>query len=102
MKKIFTLLALSALAINGFAQRTIDLSLQEIVKPTELQTALDGSALSTEFVGELIVKNNGTDSIKTGDSIFFNGWIDDYLEGGTYIQLPANGRKRPLPFRRPP
>lgn len=69
MRKVYVLSLIMFIAAGGaFAQRTIDLSVDEIISPTQLNSnASTGTDLTTEFV----LKNNGTDDIKVGDTILY-------------------------------
>jgi hypothetical protein len=67
MKKALLLSFSMALASFGFAQRTVDLSTEAIVSPDSLRSSQQGTPMTMTAV----VKNNGTDNITTGDSIWF-------------------------------
>jgi len=69
MRKVYVLSLIMFIAAGGaFAQRTIDLSVDEIITPTQLNSnSSTGTNLSTEFV----LKNNGTDDVKVGDTIIY-------------------------------
>ena len=69
MRKVYTLIL--ALLITGgttFAQRSIDWSVESFVKPTEI---LSNTTTGTTFDVEAVLKNNGPDSLKLGDSILY-------------------------------
>lgn len=67
MKKSLTLLvALMTLGLMGQAQRQIDWSTESIEEPTELRSTSTGTAIPVFAV----LKNNGTDTVKAGDSLF--------------------------------
>lgn len=68
MKKTLLLAALAAMAYAASAQVTVDWSTETIDEPTQINsTVQNGSTVNYKFVG----KNNGTDSVKTGDTILY-------------------------------
>ncbi len=71
-------MAASAFALVGTAQRSIDLSIESIDKPTQLVS-------NTGFDLQFTVKNNGTDTVKTSDSIWYRMII------ANQIFVPGNG-----------
>lgn len=48
------------------AQRTVDWSVEEILQPTEIESS---NTSGTSVTVEAVLKNNGTDAVKTGDSV---------------------------------
>ena len=88
MKKIFTLLALGLFAFSASAQRTIDLEVTEILSPTELNTEINGQQVTTGFPLTFVIRNNGTDSILIGDSLYWNTWIRDIESNQIIVQAP--------------
>lgn len=69
MKKFYVLVALfAAFSSASFAQRNIDLSVSEILSPIEIFSI---EASGTALPVHLVLKNNGADEAKMGDSIFF-------------------------------
>ena len=58
---------LIGLSTFTFAQRNIDWSVEELIKPTELNSTATGTDLSVEMV----LKNNGSDTVNIGDSAFY-------------------------------
>ncbi len=67
MKKTLTLLLVLSLAITTQAQKTVDISLDEIVAPTELVSTQQGTTITAYFS----CKNNGTETMQVGDSLLF-------------------------------
>ncbi|MBO6516443.1 MAG: T9SS type A sorting domain-containing protein [Bacteroidia bacterium] len=66
MRKIYALgLFMLIMASGAFAQRAIDWSVDEIVTPTELQSDTN---VGTVFDIEIVLKNNGTETVKTTDT----------------------------------
>ncbi len=73
MKKVlFSSLAM-VFAFCLTAQRTVDLAVDEIIKPTMLNSTYVGNSAGTTVESQFVLKNLGTDSITIGDSIFI-GW----------------------------
>lgn len=71
-------MAASAFALVGTAQRSIDLSIESIDKPTQI---VSNKGFDLQFT----VKNNGTDTVKTSDSIWYRMII------ANQIVVPGNG-----------
>src|SRR5688572_26111635 len=68
MKKVLLLTAFSAFAVFSFGQVALDWSVDQIIKPTQINSTSGGTAVPMEVV----LKNLGTDSAKIGDSVFFS------------------------------
>ncbi len=86
MRKVYVLSLLLLTAASGaFAQRSIDWSVEEIITPTQLNSnASTGTSLSTEFV----LKNNGTDAVKVGDTILYQVSVSN-LNNQIVVAYPA-------------
>lgn len=68
MKKLFTLLAVTAIGSVAFGQRLTDVSIQTIVEPSEFQSnAQNNTPVPINFA----VYNDGPDDIMVGDSVYF-------------------------------
>lgn len=67
MKKIFTLFTAVALGSYVYGQRAVDLSIQTIVEPTEIQSV----GQTTPIPINVAVYNDGPDDLAMGDSIYF-------------------------------
>ncbi|MES2617691.1 MAG: T9SS type A sorting domain-containing protein [Bacteroidota bacterium] len=74
MKKVLLTIA-AAISLNvGFSQKTVDWSIDQVLSPTELQsTTNSGTAINVRVV----MKNNGSDSVLVGDSIWYQWAITD-------------------------
>jgi|GEM_PF-2406059 len=83
MKKIFTLLLSTLVGSVAFAQRVVDVSIVEIVSPSELNSTSSG----TVFKMNLSCKNDGPDDILTGDTIY-TSWILGSLQNQVIDQKP--------------
>jgi len=84
MKKVLLTLALALTAGFSHAQRAIDWSVEEIVAPTSLTS----TASSTSFTFDIVLKNNGPDSVLIGDTI---GYQLSISQGTTVIVALPNG-----------
>ncbi len=85
MKKLFTLIiAGMALSTAANAQRSVDLSVDSIYSPTELQSGASG----TSWIVNLNLKNNGPDQILTGDTIYMGFHIAN-LQGQVILGYPT-------------
>lgn len=73
MKKILLSSLAILFAMSLSAQRTVDLSVDEIIKPTTLNSTDLSGSLGTTVESHFVLKNLGTDSVAIGDSIFV-GW----------------------------
>ncbi len=75
MKKIYVLVALfAAFSTASFAQRSIDWSITEVLKPTEL---LSSETSPTQWPIHIVLKNLGTDVAKAGDTLVYQMVIAD-------------------------
>lgn len=68
MKKIILTIALAISSAVAFGQKTVDWSVDQILKPTELQSTQAGT---TTMNWDVVLKNNGPDTVLIGDSIWF-------------------------------
>lgn len=60
--------ATAAFVFAGYSQVTVDWSTDAIVAPVQINTTVqNGSTVNYHFVG----KNNGTDTVRTGDTLLF-------------------------------
>jgi hypothetical protein len=87
MKKVLTLLFLVGLTISGFAQKNLDISLDQIASPTQLQSEI---GVGTRIPVKLICKNNGTDDLAAGDTLYWNALIIDLATNQIILQIPQN------------
>ncbi len=85
MKKTLTLLFLLVSSASLFAQTTIDVSLDAIVAPTEL---LSNASTGTAIPIKLACKNNGTDNIEIGDTMFWSALILDIASSSVVLEIP--------------
>jgi hypothetical protein len=86
MKKSLTLLlAFMTLGLLGQAQRQIDWSTESIEEPSELRSTSTGTAIPVFAV----LKNNGTDTVKAGDSLFRQVLVLT-TSNGVLIGYPSN------------
>ena len=85
MKKTLTLLFLIVSSASLFAQKTIDVSLDAIISPTQL---LSNSSTGTAIPIKLSCKNNGTDTIEIGDTLFWSAVIIDIASSSVMIEIP--------------
>ena len=75
MKKIYVLVALfAAFSTATFAQRNIDWTVTEVIKPTEL---LSNEQTGTQWPVHIVLKNLGTDDAKVGDTLVYQLVITD-------------------------
>jgi hypothetical protein len=75
MKKIYVLAALfAAFSTASFAQRSIDWSITETIKPTEL---LSNESSGTQWPIHIVLKNLGADLAKAGDTLVYQFVIGD-------------------------
>ncbi|MBT8327199.1 MAG: T9SS type A sorting domain-containing protein [Bacteroidia bacterium] len=87
MKKTLTLLFLIVSSASLFAQKTIDVSLDAIVSPTELLSdASTGTAIPIKFA----CKNNGTDIIEIGDTLFWSALVLDIATSNLILEIPQS------------
>lgn len=68
MKKVLLTLTLALIAGFSHAQRAIDWSVEEIVAPTQLNSA----PTATSFNFDIVLKNNGPDSVFADDTFGFS------------------------------
>lgn len=89
MKKALTLLFLIGLTTSLFAQKNLDISLEEIAEPTELRST---PPQPTQVTIRLVCKNNGPDILAVGDTLAWFAVIQDLGTPAAYnpIQVPAN------------
>lgn len=87
MKKIFTLLAAVAIGTGAFAQRNIDLSVDSIVAPTELNSSFSAG---TTIAVNAIIKNNGVDTAFAGDSLWWNMLLTNEAASQIILGFPSN------------
>jgi hypothetical protein len=73
MKKVLLSSLAMVFAFCLTAQRTVDLAVDEIIKPTMLNSTYVGNSAGTTVESQFVIKNLGTDSVAIGDSIFV-GW----------------------------
>lgn len=75
MKKIYLLAILSFVFSNlTFGQRTIDWSISQVLEPTEMNSnEQTGTVINTL----LVLKNNGTSTAKTGDTLVYQIVLTD-------------------------
>jgi len=75
MKKIYVFVALfAAFSTASFAQRSIDWSISEVLKPTEL---LSNEGSNTKWPVHIVLKNLGPDEAKVGDTLAFQLILTD-------------------------
>lgn len=86
MKKNILSLIIAGVASIGFAsaQISVDWSVDEIIKPTQLNSSQSGTAVPMEIA----LKNNGTDTVLAGDSIFFSMGVA--INTTLYIFYPSS------------
>ncbi|MBR9860260.1 T9SS type A sorting domain-containing protein [bacterium] len=89
MKKTFTLLALALITMSSYAQRSVDLATTDIVSPTELNSVTVGQDLRTAWAIDVVVTNQGTDSIFAGDTLLWGALITDTISKNTLVALPS-------------
>ena len=83
MRKLFTLIAIAALALGANAQRAVDFEVTSIAKPTQITTR-------TGWDVEFTVTNKGPDAVKPVDSLFWRMIINNQIivPGNFYYQSP--------------
>ncbi len=75
MKKVYAIVGLLLAGMSvSYAQRNIDWSVSEVISPTEMTS---NEQTGTVVAVHLVLKNNGTDAAKTGDSIAFQMVVTD-------------------------
>ena len=84
MKKLLLSIGCALIANFGFAQRTIDWSVEQIVAPTQLNSTAGGTSITYDVV----LKNNGTGTVNLGDTVGFQLSIS---QGATVIVAVPNG-----------
>jgi hypothetical protein len=85
MKKTLTVLTLLSVTIFASAQRTIDISLDEIIQPTEFQSTSSGTTID----GYFSCKNNGTGTLNPGDTILFGFALWNLADNSLLLQGPS-------------
>jgi hypothetical protein len=85
MKKALTLLFLAGLSTTLFAQKTLDMSLDKITSPTELQS---DPQTGTKLPIKLVCKNNGTDDLAIGDTLYWNALLIDIAQSQILVEAP--------------
>jgi hypothetical protein len=67
MKKVYSMILIAFFGISiASAQRTVDWSVDEILEPTELESS---NQTGTQVNVTAVLKNNGPDMVKTGDTV---------------------------------
>ena len=84
MKKLLLSIGCALIANFGFAQRTIDWSVEQIVAPTQLNSTAGGTSITYDVV----LKNNGTGTVNIGDTV---GYQLVLLQGTTVLVAVPNG-----------
>ena len=84
MKKLLLTIGCAVIANLGFAQRTIDWSVEQIIAPTALNSTAGGTSINYDIV----LKNNGTGTVNIGDTVGFQLVIS---QGATILQALPNG-----------
>lgn len=87
MKKALTLLFLIGLTSTLFAQKNLDISLDQIAEPTELNSEI---GVGTRIPIRMICKNNGSDGMVAGDTLYWNALIIDIATSQIIVQIPQN------------
>jgi hypothetical protein len=67
MKKIILSFVFSVFAIAAYSQKTVDWSIDQVIAPTQINS----SATGTKITYDVVLKNLGPDSVKTGDTLWF-------------------------------
>lgn len=95
MKKIYVLVALfAAFSTASYAQRNIDWTVTEVLKPTEL---LSNEQSGTQWPVHIVLKNLGADEAKAGDTLVYQLVITD-PNGSPIVAYPSTSQLllRPL------
>lgn len=65
MKKLLLICFAMGLGFASFAQRAVDLSVESVEEPARIKGA------GVQFPANFIIKNNGTDTLRAGDTLLF-------------------------------
>jgi Secretion system C-terminal sorting domain len=98
MRKVYTFIL--AFLISGgasFAQRSVDWSVDEIIKPIEITS---NTTTGSYFDAQVVLKNNGPDAVMVGDSVLYqvrvlseNDATIIAVPGATSVGLVTNSRE---------
>ena len=89
MKKTITLLSLVFFAGSVFAQTSIDVSVEEILSPTELNsTPQNNTPLPFKAV---VMNNSSTETINAGDSLLWYIGVIDLATSQIIVEAPQGG-----------
>jgi hypothetical protein len=96
MKKVLLTLAVAFIATSSYATREVDWSVDTILSPTNLNSTDQG----TSFLVDVVLKNNGVDSVYATDTF----WIQFAVFQGSNIVLlypgPATNYFAPFPVKK--
>jgi len=83
-KHLLTLLTIAGFSSLSYGQVSVDWSVDQILTPTSINSAIAG----TQVPLDVVLKNNGTDSCKIGDSVYLSFYV---AVGATaYIYWPTS------------
>lgn len=87
MKKVLLTLAVALTATLSYAApRTIDWSVDQIISPTQMNSS---SSTGTTFTFDIVLKNNGTDTVNTSDTVAYQLYAKN--SGNQVIFAAPNG-----------